>query len=57
MSIKIKISYETPQELQAVLCALKPLGITWKQPKQQNGPYRNAYVKVKQDLDTYGTAL
>lgn len=46
MSVKIRVSYEKPQELHRVISVLKPLGITWKTAKRQDGGYKHAYVQV-----------
>lgn len=47
MSVKIKVSYTTPQELHRVIAALSPLGITWKTAKRQEGRFKNAYVELQ----------
>lgn len=51
MSIKIKVSYQTPEELNRVIERLKPLGITWKAAKRQEGRFLNAYVHVKEKVN------
>lgn len=43
MSVKIRVSYDTPQELQKVLSALRPLKITWKVMRRKDGAHKNAY--------------
>lgn len=48
MSMKIKVSYESPQELHIVISALKPLGITWKTAKRQGDGYKRAYGCLKE---------
>lgn len=47
MSVKIKISYELPEELRKVLEALQPLGATHKVAKRQDGRFKRAYVEIK----------
>ncbi len=49
MSIKIKVSYESPQELQEVLERLKPILLSCKVQKTQNGRYKRAYIHVQTD--------
>ena len=44
--VKIKISYETPDELEEVLRLLHPVTSSYKVAKCQNGAYRRAYVEV-----------
>lgn len=46
MSIKIKISYEKPQELYTVLNLLHPIIQSYKTEKGGNGQYKRAYLKV-----------
>ena len=45
--IKIKISYETSQELEKVVALLKPLGISIKYPKAEKGAYKRAYIIIR----------
>lgn len=44
--VKIKISYETLDELEEVLRLLHPVTSSCKVAKRQNGAYRRAYVEV-----------
>lgn len=44
--VKIKISYETSDELEEVLRLLHPVTSSYKAAKCQNGAYRRAYVEV-----------
>lgn len=44
--LRIKVSYEYPEELSSVVKALAPLGITTK-TAEQNGRYKRAYIRVK----------
>lgn len=48
MSIKIKVSYENPQELQEVLKRLEPILLSCKVPKGQEGRYKKAYIILKE---------
>lgn len=45
--VKIKISYETPQELEKVVTLLKPLGLSIRYPKTEKGVYKRAYIIIK----------
>ena len=44
---KIKVSYETQQELQELIQILEPYILSIKQPKRQNGRYLKAYIELK----------
>lgn len=46
MSVKIRISYEKPQELRTVLKLLSPV-ITYKTDKGGDGAYKRAYVEIE----------
>lgn len=46
MSMKIRISYEKPQELQKVTELLKPIIKSCKADKGENGRYKRAYLEV-----------
>ena len=46
MAVKVKISYEKPQELHTVLKLLKPITKSCKAEKGGNGRYRRAYLEV-----------
>ena len=48
MSVKIKISYTTPQELQEVLELLKPKIKSCKTGKGKDGEYKKAYVEIRE---------
>ena len=48
MSVKIKISYTTKEELEKVLQVLSPMMKNYKIAKNQEGQYQKAYVEVKQ---------
>ena len=48
MSVKIKISYTTKEELEKVLQVLSPVMKDYKVAKNQEGKYKKAYVEVKQ---------
>jgi len=47
MSVKIKVSYERPDELQEVLKRLSPVIQSHKQPKGQTGRYKKAYITIE----------
>lgn len=47
MAVKVKISYEKPQELHIVLKLLKPITKSCKAEKGGNGRYRRAYLDVE----------
>lgn len=44
--VKIKISYETLDELEEVLRLLHPVTSSCKVAKRQNGAYKRAYVEL-----------
>lgn len=46
MSVKIRISYTTPQELQTVVDHLKPILRKLKYDKGKEGTYKKAYAEV-----------
>lgn len=46
ISVKIRISYEKPQELQKVLELLRPVIRSYKPEKGRSGAYRRAYVEI-----------
>lgn len=46
MSVKIRVSYETPEELNKVLAALGAEVKRCKVPEQQKGPYKKAYITI-----------
>lgn len=46
MAVKVKISYERPQELHTVLKLLKPITKSCKAEKGKNGRYKKAYLDV-----------
>lgn len=48
MSVKIKISYTTNEELEKVLRVLSPVMKDCKISRNQAGRYKKAYVEVKQ---------
>lgn len=48
MSVKIKISYTTKDELDKVLQVLSPVMKDYKIAKNQKGQYQKAYVEVKE---------
>ena len=46
MSVRIKISYEHPEELRRVLKLLGPSVKRWKAAKRREGRFKNAYVEL-----------
>lgn len=46
MSVKIKVSYEQPEELQRVLKCLRPVIKSYKVAKEQKGKYRRVYIEL-----------
>ena len=49
MSVKIRISYEKPQELDTVLKLLYPIVKAYKAEQGKNGQFKRAYVEVKME--------
>lgn len=47
MSVKIKVSYEQPEELQQILDSLSKGVKNVKMPRQQAGKYKKAYIDFK----------
>lgn len=47
MAVKVRISYEEPQELHAVTEMLKPITKSCKADKDKNGRYKRAYLDVE----------
>lgn len=47
MSVKVRISYEHPQELQRVLELLRPDILSCKAEEGQKGQYKRAYVSLQ----------
>lgn len=48
MGVKIKVSYERPEELQGILEKLAPDVKTWKVSGKQTGRFKKAYVAMKE---------
>lgn len=46
--MKIKVSYERPQELDVVLKMLKPITVSCKVPKSNEGRFKKAYINVRE---------
>ena len=47
-TVKIKVSYERPEELQKVLERLRPEVKNWKASGNQEGRFRKAYIELKE---------
>ena len=45
--IKIKISYDTEEELAGVIRLLSPVLRSWKRSRNMEGHYKKAYVELK----------
>lgn len=50
MSVKIKISYNTEEELAGVIRLLSPVIKSWKVAKKQEGAYKKAYAELNSGL-------
>ena len=48
MSTKIRVSYERPEELRRILDKLGSDVKTWKAVKKQEGPYKRAYIELRE---------
>ena len=46
MSIRVRISYERPQELHTILKLLRPIVKSYKADKGEKGQYKRAYLEV-----------
>ena len=46
MSVKIRISYTTEEELDHMIRLLSPQIRSWKASKTQKGEYKHAYVEM-----------
>lgn len=55
MSVKIKVSYESPKELQDILKRLAPMVQSHKVSKKQEGQYKKAYIVLKEQSNHGGT--
>lgn len=55
MSVKIKVSYESPEELQDILKRLAPMVQKCKASKGQEGRYKKAYIVLKEQSNHEGT--
>ncbi len=47
MSVKIKISYNTDEELAGVIRLLSPVLRSWKRSRNMEGHYKKAYVELE----------
>lgn len=48
MSVKIKVSYSTEKELEAVLNQLKPMNTKCSIAKNPKGKYKRAYIDIEE---------
>ena len=47
MAVKVRISYEKPQELHTVIRMLQPIVKSYKENKDGNGQFKRAYLEVE----------
>ena len=47
MAIKIKVSYEDPEDLRWLVDKLGPAIKYWRMAKNQEGQYKKAYIVLK----------
>lgn len=52
--IKIKVSYETQEELRQLLQKLHPSVNKCKIPRQQSGKFKKAYIEIKNPVSRLG---
>ena len=50
MSVRIRVSYEHPQELEQILEKLAPDVVRWKVAGWQEGHFKKAYVEMGEML-------
>lgn len=55
MSVKIKVSYESPKELQEVLKRLGSMVQSYRVPKRQEKTYKRAYIVLDKQSNHEGT--
>lgn len=55
MSVKIRISYNTDEELAGVIQLLSPALKSYKVAKKQEGRYKKAYALLKHERKPEGT--
>lgn len=48
MSVKIKVSYERPEELREILRLLRPKVKRWKASGSREGRFLKAYIELKE---------
>ena len=46
MAVKVRVSYEKPQELHVVTELLKPVIKSYKADKGENGRFKKAYLEI-----------
>lgn len=46
--VKIKVSYERPEELRRLLEKLRPEVKSWKESQNREGQYLKAYIVMKE---------
>lgn len=50
LSVKIKVSYERPEELQRLLYKLQPDIKTFRRANNREGKFKKAYIELKGKL-------
>jgi hypothetical protein len=48
LSVKIKVSYERPEELLHILDRLRPDIKIWRKSGNRNGQFKKAYIEIKE---------
>ncbi len=48
LSVKIKVSYERPEELRHILDRLRPDIKTWRKSGNRGGQFMKAYIEIKE---------
>lgn len=48
MSVQIRVSYERPEELKAILERLRPEVKRWKIAKKREGRFQKAYIYIEE---------
>ena len=54
LSVKIRVSYERPEELEQVRERLADMVRSCKESRNRDGKYRKAYLELKEDRDKGG---
>ena len=54
VSVKIRISYQDPEELEQIMNLLRPVVRSYKAPERQQGAFRKAYVETVEPVPGRG---